>query len=141
MTVFLDTSVLFKLYHRESGTDEAERLFAQNRVDLVFLSSLSRVEFRSIVWRRVRMKELSHEQANTILTLFDDDFGRYQFIEIDEQLLRLASQLIDTYGLSGLRSLDALQLASAVAVRTQVTLYKTADRLLNDLFRAEGLPV
>lgn len=141
MTVFLDTSVLFKLYHRESGTDEAERLFAQNRVDLVFLSSLSRVEFRSIVWRRVRMKELSHEQANTILTLFDDDFGRYQFIEIDEQLLRLASQLIDTYGLSGLRSLDALQLASAVAVRTQMTLYKTADRLLNDLFRAEGLPV
>lgn len=69
------------------------------------------------------MKELSHEQANTILGLFDDDFDRYQFIEIDEQMLRLASQLIDKYGLNGLRSLDALQLASAVAIRAQVTLY------------------
>jgi hypothetical protein len=87
------------------------------------------------------MKELSREQAHTILTLFSQDFDRYQFIAIDDTLLQLASQLIDKHGLNGLRSLDALQLASAVTARTEVTLYKTADRLLNDLFKAEGLPV
>ncbi len=141
MTVFLDTSTLFKLYHRESGTADLEQMFALNTIDEVFLSSLSKVEFRSIVWRRLRMKELSQEQAHTILTLFSQDFDRYEFIAIDETLLQLASQLIDKHGLNGLRSLDALQLASAVTVRDQVTLYKTADRLLNDLFKAESLPV
>lgn len=141
MNVFLDTSTLFKLYHRESGTDDLEQMFSLNTVDAVFLSALSKVEFRSIVWRRLRMKELSREQAHTILTLFSQDLDRYQFIDIDERLLQTACGLIDKHGLNGLRSLDALQLASAVTVREQVTLYKTADRLLNDLFKAEGLPV
>lgn len=141
MTVFLDTSVLFKLYFQEEGSAPIDAFFSQHSVDRIFISALASIEFRSIVWRKVRMKEVSQPDAAEIIRVFNDDLASFSIVAFDEETTRLASQLIDTYGLSGLRSLDALQLASAVAVRTQVTLYKTADRLLNDLFRAEGLPV
>lgn len=141
MIVFLDTSSLFKLYFQEEGSAEIDTFFAENSINSVLISGLTIIEFRSIVWRKVRMKEVSPADDHTIFTLFSQDLDRYQFIDIDEQLLQTASQLIDKHGLNGLRSLDALQLASAVTARERVTLYKTADRLLNDLFKAEGLPV
>lgn len=141
MIVFPDTSSLFKLYFQEEGSAEIDTFFAENSINSVLISGLTIIEFRSIVWRKVRMKEVSPADDHTIFTLFSQDLDRYQFIDIDEQLLQTASQLIDKHGLNGLRSLDALQLASAVTARERVTLYKTADRLLNDLFKAEGLPV
>lgn len=141
MIVFLDTSSLFKLYFQEEGSAEIDTFFAENSINSVLISGLTIIEFRSIVWRKVRMKEVSPADDHTIFTLFSQDLDRYQFIDIDEQLLQTASQLIDKHGLNGLRSLDALQLASAVTARERVTLYKTADRLLNDLFKAERLPV
>ncbi|WP_288427766.1 type II toxin-antitoxin system VapC family toxin [uncultured Spirosoma sp.] len=115
--------------------------FAENSINTVLISSITVIEFRSIVWRKVRMKEVSSAGAQEIIRVFTHDLSLYSIINFDDSLLQLASQLIDKHGLNGLRSLDALQLASAVIVRDQVTLYKTADRLLNDLFKAEGLPV
>ncbi len=141
MTVFLDTSSLFKLYFQEEGSAEIDAFFAENSINTVLISSITVIEFRSIVWRKVRMKEVSSADAQEIIRVFTHDLSLYSIIAIDDTLLYLASQLLDKHGLNGLRSLDALQLASAVTVRDQVTLYKTADRLLNDLFKAEGLPV
>ncbi len=141
MTVFLDTSSLFKLYFQEEGSAEIDAFFAENSINTVLISSITFIEFRSIVWRKVSMKEVSSADAQEIIRVFTHDLSLYSIIAIDDTLLQLASQLIDKHGLNGLRSLDALQLASAVIVRDQVTLYKTADRLLNDLFEAEGLPV
>ncbi|MFD2569912.1 type II toxin-antitoxin system VapC family toxin [Spirosoma soli] len=142
MNIFLDTSSLFKLYHREGGTAEIEQLFAQNDINTVFLATLSKLEFRSIVWRRLRMKEITEQQGNTILQLFNQDYTRYTFIGFDEDLLIMARQLLDKYAPNrSLRSLDAIQLASAISIRDQVGLFKTADTLLHSLFVAEDLPV
>lgn len=51
-----------------------------------------------------------------------------------------AIRLILKYGQDGLRTLDALQLASAIEVKNIVTKYFTADKLLLSLFEKEHLP-
>ena len=45
MKIFLDTSLLFKLYHQETGTSELESVFAQEKITHIFLSEISKVEF------------------------------------------------------------------------------------------------
>ncbi len=52
-----------------------------------------------------------------------------------------AKLLILKYGQDGLRTLDALQFASAIEVKDLVNKYFTADKLLLSLFEKEYLPV
>jgi uncharacterized protein len=49
MRIFLDTSVLFKLYYIESGSDEIENFIRDNEVDIIFLSDITKLEFASTV--------------------------------------------------------------------------------------------
>ena len=49
MKIFLDTSYLFKLYHREIDTVLIEQIFSQVTVTIVYLSEITKVEFTSSV--------------------------------------------------------------------------------------------
>ena len=60
MKIFLDTSSLFKLYHREVGTDELENLFSQVKITHVFLSEIAKIEFTSTIWKKVRTKQITN---------------------------------------------------------------------------------
>ncbi|GAB2527314.1 type II toxin-antitoxin system VapC family toxin [Spirosoma aerophilum] len=141
MNIFLDTSSLFKLYFQENGSTELDQLFELHSIEQIYLSALAGIEFRSIVWRRVRMNEITVQQATLLLNAFDEDYASYTIIATDESLLELSRQLLDKYGQRGLRSLDSLQLASAITVKANVQLFKTADDLLNTFFTAETLPI
>jgi PIN domain nuclease of toxin-antitoxin system len=52
MKIFLDTSTLFKLYHKGTGTEEIERIFSSARISHVFLSEISKIEFSSTIWKK-----------------------------------------------------------------------------------------
>ena len=45
MKIFLDTSSLFKLYHKETGTGELEELFSTVRITTIFLWEIAKIEF------------------------------------------------------------------------------------------------
>jgi hypothetical protein len=45
MNVFFDTSSLFKLYHREIGTEELMSLFNEVGIETIFLAELTKLEF------------------------------------------------------------------------------------------------
>lgn len=92
MKVYLDTSSLFKLYKRETGSEEIESVISNNNVADIFLSEITK-------------------------------------------------QLIFNYGVTGLRTLDSIQLASAIEVKSQIDKYFTSDKLLHLLFEKESLPV
>ncbi len=94
MKIFLDTSSLFKLYHQESGTAELEQVFVWEKVTQIFLSELAKIEFASTLWKKVRTRELTTEQAETTLELFENDFGKFIFIAIDSSVLERAKTLI-----------------------------------------------
>jgi predicted nucleic acid-binding protein len=141
MKIFLDTSSLFKLYHREEGTSELEQVFSKAQVTTVFLSEISKIEFSSTIWKKVRTKEIAELDAQKTLSLVESDFGKYAFITIDSLLIEQANILISKYGKKGLRTLDSIQLSTAVSLFQKADIFFTADHQLQSFFLAEGLSI
>lgn len=140
MKIYLDTSSLFKLYHEEEGTKELEKLFSQSKITEIFLSELTKVEFTSTIWKRVRTREITSEQAKITLELFESDFSKYNFVATDSLILEQARILVTKYGIEGLRTLDSIQLSACIALTEEVDAFYTADKLLQALLEKEGLP-
>ena len=140
MKLFLDTSSLIKLYHNETGTTELEELFIDIDITEVYLSEISKIEFSSTILKKVRTKEITKEEAVITLELFESDFEKYTFISIDSIIIEQSRLFISKYGIEGLRTLDSIQLSTAVYLIKQIDLFLTADKLLKLLFEAEHLP-
>ena len=140
MKVFLDTSSLFKLYHDEEDSDIIESVFRNNKVTDVFLSELSKIEFASTVWKKVRIRDIQETQAKIMIDAFEDDLSKYTFIQIDNIIVEQARNLINKYGKNGLRALDSIQLSTAVMLTKKVDLFISTDKLLDSFFETESLP-
>ncbi len=139
MKIFLDTSSLFKLYHQETGTEDLENVFVKSKITHIYLSEISKVEFTSTVWKKVRTKEITSEQAKITAGHFENDFEKYNFITTDSLILEQARNLSTKYGLEGLRTLDSIQLSTCIVLAKQVDKFFSSDKLLNSLLEKEGL--
>jgi len=140
MTIFLDTSSLLKLYHKESETVELISFIGKN-IKVIYLSELAKIEFNSAIYKKVRTKEITKEKAESIVSFFQNDYSKFEWIKLDSHVVNLAKDLISQYGTDGLRTLDSLQLASAVSKKIVINYYKTSDKLLFTIFEKEGLNV
>jgi predicted nucleic acid-binding protein len=138
--IFLDTSSLFKLYHREENTAELELVFSTIKITGIFLSEISKIEFASTIWKKVRTKEITQSEAQKTLALFEADVRKYSFVATSSIIIEQARILCSKYGMKGLRTLDSIQLSTSLLVSSEVGIFFTADRLLRSLFEAEGLP-
>jgi len=136
---FLDTSSLFKLYQYEIGTDILDKLFEENEIDDIILSELSKIEFKSIVWKKIRMKEFSISEGNKFLEMFKNDYLNYRFIEIKKDIIDLSLLMIEEFGQDGLRTLDSIQLATAYKHKNIIDLGISADKLLNSFIERIGI--
>lgn len=141
MKIFLDTSSLFKLYHKETGTAELEEIFSAEEITTIYLSEIAKIEFTSTVWKKVRTKEISELEAQTTLELFEADFAKYSFIVTDSIIIEQARILATKYGTQGLRTLDSIQLSTAISLSQRADVFFTADNLLKSFFDAEGLQI
>lgn len=140
MNSFLDTSSLIKLYdHREVGVAALQQQLDPQGI--IYLSTLTQVEFASALGRKQRRSELTSAEATALQRLFETDYPTYGWIELAPAVLNLATQLLATHNALALRSLDAIQLASALAVRANIQQFFTHDQRLRDAALAEGLPV
>jgi predicted nucleic acid-binding protein len=140
---FLDTSALAKLYIREAGTDRMVALASRADEPQLIILSLSRVELRSAIRRRVRSRELTQRNAETALAHFGEHMGTVFLVQpLTEAVLERALTLIDN---QGLRAYDAIQLAACLTLTvTAAEAFATfvcADHQLLDAARAEGLTV
>jgi uncharacterized protein len=124
--VYVDTSVLGAYYCPEALSDKAED--ALRRIPGPVITSLSDVEFCSLISRKRQLRELGERQANEILALFDSHVaqGFYRRVSLSTGHFLKARQLVSEAG-NGLRTLDALHLAAAV---TESLRMLTADRNL-----------
>jgi len=139
MKIFLDTSSLFKLYHIEDGTEQLIDLFKNNSIETAFLSEITKIEFDSVVWKKFRKNEIEEEKVIRIIKSFENDSKKFSFIKDNSQLKKSAKGLISRYGKAGLRTLDSIQLSSAISIKDFTDLYLTSDKLLQKLFELEGL--
>ncbi|MFI5456931.1 MAG: type II toxin-antitoxin system VapC family toxin [Isosphaerales bacterium] len=138
---FLDTSAVVKRYVQETGTAWIRNLAAPSAGHFIYLAGITEVEVTSALARRRGQPGLSVAQARGALGLFRQDLAQdYRIAEITVPLLQRAALLAD---LHALRGYDAVQLAAALDVRSQVPalILASADADLNTAAAAEGLPV
>lgn len=141
MKIFLDTCALFKLYHDEEDTIRFENIFKKNTISSVFISELTTLEFSSTLFKKVRTKEITELQAKQTISVFNSDLSKYHIVLIDSAVIKAAINLVAKYGNVGLRTLDSIQLATALLIKEKAELFVTADKLLLSLFDKEKLTI
>jgi predicted nucleic acid-binding protein len=142
MAAFADSSALVKLYADEPGHERVRAL------DQVVVAQLARVEVPAAIWRKNRMGELSAGAAALLVAAFEADwFGteqdprRFEIVRMNGPVIEDAARLT---GVHGLRAYDAVQLATARAVRAVdqgIVRFIAFDRALASAAAAEGFAV
>ena len=140
MNIFLDTSSLFKLYHREKGTEELMNLFNENVVEAIYVAEITKIEFSSVVWKKCRKNEINESLAIQLIGKFEKDLNKFNFVSDGQLLHNKAKELIGKHWKIGLRTLDSIQLASAIKMKNKIELFLTSDKLLSEISQIEGFP-
>ncbi len=115
MIFFFDTSALVKRYLHEKGSARVRRLL-QTGGAIFYQAFLAPLEITSALYRRHRSGEIPMEQLSFLLRSYAAHSHRdYFLVPYSESLIDLAETLISRHPL---RALDAIQLASALALRS-----------------------
>ncbi len=140
---FVDTSALAKRYLIEVGSKWVTSWAEPSANNTIVISELTLVEIRSVFSKRVRGNFLSSANALKLHIDFLTHLQRqYIIVAVHSRILAQAGTLVDRYGL---RTLDAIQLASAVQASSPVVnkslIFISADNNLLAAAAAEGFPV
>ncbi|MBI4648654.1 MAG: type II toxin-antitoxin system VapC family toxin [Bacteroidia bacterium] len=92
--IFLDTSSIVKVYHKENDSDRLLNIFTDD-IDEMYLSELTKVEFNAALWRKVRIGEANEFEAMEAIRFFENDYYKYQWIDIDSEIINLAKNLLN----------------------------------------------
>ena len=141
MNIFIDTSSLIKLYYKEDGTSKLDRIFVEHKVAAIFISEITKVEFFSAIYKKLRIGQLSQQNVDDILDLFLIDLHNYEVVLMNSEIINLSQILIKKYGTKGLRALDGMQLASVCSMKGIIDMAITDDKLLNEFFVSENVKI
>lgn len=142
MAYFYDTSALLKIYHKEAGTEVAEKYYLDLEKQ-IYISEVSRIEFNSSLHRKYREKEISESAFKIALQKFKNDrVKRFNVETLTVSILRKAEELIEKYGKrKNLRTLDSIQFASFLFIAEEDTIFMCADKRLNEVVISEGYQI
>ena len=144
MALFFDTSALAKLYHEEVGSAVVQRL-VEIPDQVSFISGLGALEMHSVLAGKVRTGEITAEAMDMARRRFRADARkrRFRVMALRATHYESAEALLTKYGTSGLRTLDALQMALALDLKRNhlVDSLVAADRILVRVAPLEGLRV
>jgi predicted nucleic acid-binding protein len=114
----------------------------------IVVSAIARVEVVSGLWRKARASNISAVRARVPIQTFEADWApsgstvpKYRRVAVDAAVLERASAIVAVHGL---RSLDAIQLASAIAARDAEPECRTMvvlDERLRNAAAAEGFDI
>ena len=121
---YVDSSALVKLVLDEADAGAMRRWYIE--AERIACSIIGMVETRRTVTRKVDAPDHLNTILRTLITL-----------EFDDVLAATASRLTP----AGLRTLDAVHLATALAIRSDLDAFVTYDDRLAEAARAVGLPV
>lgn len=140
MNIFLDTSSLIKMYHNEADSPWLLDFIENNDIESIFLAEITRIEFLSAVWKKCRSDELSENESIALIKTFQTEVN-FSFVKDSRILKRVATELISTYWREGLRTLDALQLSSALLIQDDIDYFISSDKVLNKIAETEGFKI
>lgn len=133
---FFDSSAFAKIFIVEDGSQATIHLYSQ--ANPKYASALLWVEVRAAIRKRQRMGEIADKVADRLTVALDAQKRRVTSIDFSPAVLAKAAELIDS---RGLRSLDAVQLASALeAGKGNASIaFVSADDQLIKAAEVEGL--
>ena|ERR1700722_14892927 len=140
--LFLDTSVLIKLYHEEPNSPQIEACVHEG--DTILLSEITPLEFHSACYGLVRRRFLTEQAIVPYLSRFASDLHQYETVSMTPAVIERAKSLLIRWGVpSNLKPLDALQLASALECDADFPLdaFVTTDKVLRTLAERSRLTV
>jgi uncharacterized protein len=139
MKYYFDTSALVKFYHVEDGTDTVSELIRKPG-NIVYISELAKLEFVSALLRRFRSGEIEKVELSRALISFREDIRRFCIEPLHDNVIDEAEKLLMKYGEdSGLRTLDALHLATCVLLNLDNGVFVAADSTLIEVADHMGL--
>lgn len=138
MKAFLDTSALLKLYHREEDSEHLMN-FLSTSVQELILSEIAILELQSALWRKVREGVINESIVQEVVSYFQKDVSLFRWIRLYPSVIETAANYLRKYGKTGLRTLDSVQLASAVSLKDEDCVFITFDSQLRAFFREENL--
>lgn len=135
--IYLDTSALIKRFVEEKGSSLVQSMVDSG--EAVATAKIAYAEVFSGLTRKSRAGDLTKLAYDLACRQFESDWNAYIRVELNDDVLMLARDLIRRHGLRGF---DAIHLASAVsleqAIGEEVT-FAAADRRLLRAAAAEGL--
>jgi len=139
MALFLDTSAFVKLLIEEPGSAEVRRLVVAEQ-DIV-VARLAYLECIGAIRRKQGEQLLTSSVANDIIKALRQSLiaGTVRFVPFSDTIENRAAALLDAHGDSGLRTLDAIHLASCLEAGGSD--FVLADRKLGEVARREGINV
>lgn len=132
MRLFIDTSTLFKKYVNEPGSELFE--LKLSKAGEIAVAPMTWVEMNAAIARRLRSRTLTGAQADWLRDQCRRDLVYFLKVLWNDDLEAEAEKLIYRFGL---RTMDALQLASAHL--SQADLFLTSDRALFEA--AKKMPI
>ena len=111
--IYLDTSVLIKLYVAEARSTEVEILVAE--ADGIVINRLGMLEWHCAMARRLRTGQITQDYMNLARTEFTRHLaeGYFRIVPYDDPLLSDALRVLDSTNPIPLRTLDTLHLTAA----------------------------
>lgn len=127
--VYIDTSAMAKWYLPEANSEKFSEYI--RTVDIAVITSLTKVEMRSLLARKKRLKEISLTMEGKIYSVFLSDIshGYLSLYPVEDNYFEQAIHLIGTLK-APLRSLDALHLICAQNIGCSTI--ATADTVMAD---------
>lgn len=150
---FFDSSSIVKRYYREPGTNWVLAVCDRRIQPFLYLSDIARVEVVSALRRAGRLRNAHHSAVDAVANIFERHVRLsdsnpndpvYHFVTVGPAILGLAARLCNRFWMAApyaLRSLDAIQLASAMAARvdsSEAVQFITADARLEAIAQQLG---
>ena len=141
MKLFFDTSALVKLFHHEPGTERLQQLLVDAHTS-PHASELARLEFYAALYRRRREKNIGYRGLVAVLEEFEAEWTAYVVEPLGPLVTQEAIALLKEFGeVHGLRTLDALHLATFVLLADEDWIFVVADSRLAEIARKRGFQV
>lgn len=153
---FFDSSAIAKRYHWVPGSGWVRAISSPRQHHRIYLSRLAHVEVVAGLRRTGRFEGMHPAAIDAIVNTFERQLALstpdrptsiYHLLPVSDAVLRLAAMLCNVYAgqaVHPLRSLDAIQLASAITEASNLTdelVFITADSRLAAVAEDEGFRV
>ncbi|MEJ5363179.1 MAG: type II toxin-antitoxin system VapC family toxin [Spirochaetota bacterium] len=125
MDIFIDTSALMKRYISEIGSDIIDNLFT--KCDTIYVSIITEIEAFSTIRRLLYDKQIGKHEFLHLHNEIETDLQYFTIIDINESVIKLSKDLIMHHSL---RTLDSIQLSSALLIKDTIDYFVCSDNRL-----------